>query len=246
MHLRLSGFVATTLLASSALAGVGKVSSPEVKKGVAEIEYSGSRSSDNNRRLNNRQSHTYEMEYGFTDRFMVGVEAQSQRNSSQSNALNGYGLEAQYVLTKQKNGWLNTAIKGEYLHALRGGDADEAEIKLLLSRRDGKWRSIANLNASHEIGQHRAPGIALSSRLQSSYALTPHYQPGFEWHADYGMLNDLGNAGRLEHLVGPMLRGNIIKTGPHEVDYQAGYYWGLTSRSPAQSARLQFGYAFTF
>ena len=115
----------------AASAGVGKVSSPEVEKGMVEFEYSGTRYHDSARGLNNKQSHTYELEYGFTDRFLFGLEAKSARQSSEGSTLTGVGAEAQYVLTTQGDWWLTSAIKGEYLIGTNNNEPDEGELSVL-------------------------------------------------------------------------------------------------------------------
>lgn len=230
----------------SAQAGVGKISSPEVKKNEFEVEYSGIRTSDDSASGNNKQSHTLEMEYGFTDRLMLGLETKEERSAASGSKLSGYGIEGQYQFTKQGDWWLASAIKAEYLHAAHDADADEAEAKLLLARTEHKFKTIVNISLERELGSHRDPGVALSSAVQATYACDKHFTPGIEWHGDYGMLNDLNRSGAREHYVGPILTGELFELGSGEIGYTAGYYWGLTGHSTDHAARLQIGYETAF
>lgn len=239
-------FGSTLLLAAQAQAGVGKISSPDVEKGVAEVEYSGTRYSDNAQSLNNAQSHTVELEYGFTKNFMFGLEGLVKRESPKGSEISGYGVEAQYQLTHQGEWWLSSAVKAEYTHAAHDNDPEEAEVKLLAAYERGPGRLVGNLNLERQMGSSREHGLVLSTALQATHALDEHFKPGLEWHADHGPINDLGQQNRMTHYVGPVVTGTVFEMGDRELNYQAGYYWGLTDASAAQAARVQLSYEFKF
>ncbi|MFZ4540345.1 MAG: hypothetical protein ACOYNL_00865 [Rickettsiales bacterium] len=237
----------TLLLAVPAYAGVGKVSSPNVEKGVAEIEYSGTRYGDSSGSSNNnKQNHAIELEYGFTDRFMFGLEMEIERESPHSTKIDGFGVEAQYELTQQGNWWLNSAIKGEYLHATHAGDADALELLMLASRQWGATQATLNVELAREMGNNRSSGLGLSSRFQAIHAFNDHFAPGIEWDADYGRVNKLGDSDRQEQYLGPVVTGELFELGKGEVDYAVGYYWGLTKDSANKAARLHVSYEFPF
>ncbi len=241
-------FVALTFsaVALPAMAGVGKLSSPAVTKGEVEVEYSGTRYGDSGKASNNKQSHTYELEYGLTDNFMLGIEAKSSRKSGQSHEFSAYGIEAQYELTQQGAWWLATAVKGEYAKAVHDGDADEIEVKWLASRSYGASNLLVNIGLERELGDNRAHGVTLTSALQASHAFTKHFAPGFEWHAEHGKLNKLGDGDVREHYLGPIVKGELFDIGRGEVNYTAGYYWGLNDDSADTAARLHIAYEVAF
>lgn len=243
-HSPLLAAISIFFIASPCYAGVSKVSSPGVDKGIAEVQYSGTRYSDDAPSRNNQQGHTYEFEYGFTERFKLGVEAKSSREFSKGSEFEGYGLEAQYVLTNQGDWWLSSAAKAEFFHATEQGDADEFEAKLLASYRAGAATLTGNLNLARELGGDRTPGIGISSALQARYQVNNYINPGFEWHAEYGRLNDFDRAGENAHYVGPIVTGALIKNGKNELKYTAGYYWGIGGDATDQAARVQLGYEF--
>lgn len=224
-----------TLLAPPSFAGVSKVSSPRVTKGEAEIEYSGTRYGDNRSSLNNKQAHTYEAEYGLTDRWMLGIEAKSERESQRGSYFEGYGLETQYEMTTQGDWWLDSAIKAEYLHVIHG--ADEAEIKLLAARHYGTSSLTVNLGLERELGTNHGESLSVSSALQAKHAYSKAFAPGFEWHADYGKINDFGAEDT--HYFGPIISGEVL-----EIGYTLGYYWGLNDASADNAMRVQIGLEF--
>ncbi len=238
---------ATTMLASSATyAGVGKISSPTVTKGVAEIEYSGTRYGDNKKLLNNKQSHTYEIEYGVTDRLLLGFEGKSARASGDKHIFNAYGAEAQYMVTEQGDWWLNTGIKAEYLQATQSNKTNEIEAKWLASKKLGSTQVVFNLGFAKEVGNHSESGLAVETALQGSHKINEYISPGLEWHADYGKLNKLDKGNQHAHYVGPILTGDLFHTNNGEVEYTVGYFWGLGNNAADNAARLEIGYEFAF
>ncbi len=238
--------IAAFVVASPAFAGVSRISSPEVTQGKAEVEYFGTRYSDDSKKLNNKQSHLYDMEYGVTDNFKVGIEGQSSRASKKETGFAGYGVEAQYELTQQSTSWLASAIKGEYFVGTGKDIPDELEVKGLLKRSFGINHVVANIGFEKQMGDNRENGLALSSKLQAIRDINPHFNPGVEWHADYGKLNKLDSSDTREHYVGPVVTGDLFKLAGGEVGYTAGYYWGLTDDSADSAARLQLGYEIKF
>ena len=243
---RLLTVALVSLTALPALAGVSKVSSPEFAKGAAEVEYSGTRYSDSDRAHNNQQAHTYELEYGFTDRFMFGLEANSARTADEGHEFTAYGIEAQYALTKQGDWWLSSAIKGEYGKAVHRDDADEFEAKLLASRTYGPAKFTGNLSLERQLGNNREHGIGVDTALQAVYSLNEHFNPGLEWHADWGSMNNFATGDDNAHYVGPIARGELFEIGKNDLEYTVGYYWGSGSEAADHAARVQLEYGFAF
>lgn len=227
-----------SLIAAPSFAGVGKISSPRVTKGETEVEFSAARYGDDRKSLNNKQSHTYEFEYGFSDDFKMGIEAKSSRAAGGDGwRFEGYGIEAQLELTQQGPWWLNSAIKAEYLRTPRSTEADEVELNLLASRSYGASSLTINVELAREFGDNHDESVALGSALQAKHAYSKAFAPGLEWHADYGKLNDLGT--EEAHYVGPIVSGEVL-----EIGYTLGYYWGLNDAAADNAMRMQIGYEF--
>lgn len=234
-----------TSLATPAFAGVGKVSSPDVTKGKAEVEYIGVRHSDDRKSLNNKQAHTLEVEYGFTDNFKMGLEGKTSRKSADGHEFKAYGIEAQYELTQQGNWWLDSAIKGEFLIGVEN-NPDEVELKWLGARSYGASKLVVNLGLSRELGENRGHGLDVSSRLQASHAYNEHFAPGFEWHGDHRKLSNLSGKTTREYYLGPIVKGELAELAGGEIEYLAGYYWGLNDTAADSAARLQLSYEVKF
>jgi hypothetical protein len=246
MKSRLAILPLVVFATSAAYAGVSKLSSPAVTKDKAEIEYSGTRYGDDSSTLNNKQTHQLELEYGFTDNFKLGIEGKAERKSKDSNELKFYGLEAQYELTQQGQWWLDSAVKAEYARAVQEKDADSFEVKALLARKIESTKLLANVTLERELGDNRKKGISLESKLQATQSLNEYFNPGIEWHGDFGKINKLGDNDRSEHYIGPVIMGDLFKLAGGKIEYTAGYYWGVTDDSTDNAARLQLGYEIKF
>lgn len=230
--------------ATPSLAGVSKVSSPKVTQGRTKLEHSATRYGDDRRSLNNKQSHSYELEYGLTEDIMIGLEGKSARNAGKGHEFTGYGAEMQYELTAQNDWWLDSAIKAKYIAAARSNSADEAEIKILLARSYGPAVATINTGFVREFGKNRSESALFESSTQVKYKLTQHLEPGMEWHAEFGKINKLGS--EASHYIGPILTGALFQQGKHKIGYAAGYFWGLTGDSADNASRIQLGYEFLF
>lgn len=238
--------VSFVIMPNASFAGVGKISFPAITKGEAEIEYTGTRYGDSAKAQRNKQKHIYEMEYSFTDSFMFGLEAKSMRQSTKGHEISAYGIEAQYELTNQGDWWIDSAIKGEYLLADHANEPAILEMKILAAYKLGDTRLTGNLNFEKEVGNNRSSGSALESQFQASRHLNEHINPGIEWHAEYGKLDNISSTSAQEHYVGPIISGDLFELGGHEVEYTLGYFFGITNASADNAARLQLGYEFTF
>ena len=235
-------FVAALLVlfATPCFASVGKISSPDIEKGVVEIEYTGTRYGDDGKKYDNRQAHVFELEYGFADRLMVGIEGEVSRESTEGNEFKAYGIEGQYLLTRQGEYWLTSAAKAEFSRAIHADDADEIKTKLLATYKTGPATFTANIGLSRELGSNRESGLGISSAWQARYSLNKHFNPGMEWQADHGQTYDLGRDGG--HYLGPILRGDLTEN----LQYTVGYYWGLSHDTADDAARLQLSYGVPF
>lgn len=237
----------TLSYASAVYAGVGKVSSPQVHKGEAEIEYNATRTGDDDdHSLNNAQKHTLEFEYGITDRWMLGLEFEATREVPSHTDLKGAGFETQYEMTKQGDWWLSSAIKGEFLFAHEPASPDEGELVLIGQRAEGRARITANLAFEREFGNNRNGGVSVSSAIEGLYRYRSLLSPGIEWHAEYGNADDFSADEDQEHYLGPIVKGTLFEIGDGAVGYEVGYFWGLTSASADDAQRIKIAYEFHF
>lgn len=238
----------SSCLATPAFAGpVSYVQSPQVTKGKLEFEYSGVRYGDNSgSSKNNQQEHEFEVYYGLTDRFKLGLEAEAERESGESFDLEAYGVNVQYELTAQGDWWLSSALYSGYDFADKSDHPESGTLKLLLEHDHEEWQFLVNLGMGREFGNNHEGGVTLSSNAQALYEINEHFYPGLEWHAEYGKANDLGNGERREHYLGPVIEGYIFETKKTELEYQFGYFWGLNNNAANNAARVLLEYAIKF
>ncbi|MFN7186081.1 MAG: hypothetical protein ACK5R4_08980 [Alphaproteobacteria bacterium] len=237
--------LASSLFTTPALAGVvGDVKSPEVTQGKLEFEYSGVRYGDDSGSSNNNlQQHGFEVTYGLTDRFRLGLEAEAERESGESFDVEAYGVNAKYELTGQGAWWLSSALSGGYDFADKNDNPDEGSLKLLLQRNQEKWEFLVNLNMSREFGDNHEGGLTLTSNTQAVYNLFAYANPGLEWHAEYGKANDLNNSDTRAHYLGPVVTGVVFETEKSELEYEAGYFLGINDNAADNAARVLLAYA---
>lgn len=234
------------LATSTAYAGVSRVSKPTVTKGEVQVQYSGTRYDDDKKKLNNKQAHTYEIEYGFTDRFKFGFEGSSERKTKKDHEFTAYGAEAHYVLTKQANYWMDSAIKAEYAIATQSKTADQLDIKWLAAKKIGLTNTVVNVKFGKELGDHHKNGVTLDTAVQTTYKVNTHISPGIEWHGGYGKLNALNESKDRAHYVGPIITGELFRIGQSEAKYTTGYFVGMGDAAADSAARLQVSYNFPF
>jgi hypothetical protein len=227
---------------SASWAGVGKISSPHIEKGEFEIEQSSRRYGDDRASKNNNQKHVTDIEYSFTDDWLLGFEMVSKRSNSSQLGLEEYGVETQYEFTQQGDWWLGSALKAEYLRANENNAVDEGELKLLLQRHQGPVKLLANINLVREMGTRRAGGVGLESALQGLYHCNKYLSPGIEWFAEYGNVDNFNSPERQEHYIGPVVKGDLLELADGEVGYEAGYYWGVTNASADNAQRIKISY----
>ncbi len=232
---------------ASAHAGIDEVYSPLVTNHKLEFEYKVSRLSDSGKALDNAQSHEVEMTYGFSNDLRLGLLGQADRASSSPFNVTGYGAQALYTTTHQGDWWLNSGVLGEFVAANHDHTPDSAEGRLLLSRVQGPVTVNANFIFGREIGEKRSSGVGFGSSLQGLYDIgNDHVMPGVEWYGDFGKLNHFSHGNQQQHYVGPILTGGIVEFGRSEIDYTAGYYWGVTHNSADHAARIEIDYELQF
>ena len=240
-------FASAALLPFCANAGIDEVYSPLVTKNTLELEYKGTRLSDSNKALNNSQAHEVEIDYGFTDDLQIGIIGQGQRTSGESFHSEGFGGQVLYTTTHQGDWWLNSGVLGEYVVANHDNSPDSLESRLILSRVQGPLTFTGNLVFGRELGPNHSDGVGFGVNAQVLYdAGLEHFKPGIEWYGDFGKLNRFGDENSEQHYVGPVLTGEVAEFENSEIDYNAGYYWGLTSSSANQGARIQLDYELHF
>ena len=233
-------------------AGAAKhVYSPIVQKGELELETTGTYDLDHSKEKNAAQEYKNAIGYGVTDRwateFYGEFERQPQENddgtiSQSSVKFTHLEWENRYQLTEQGQYWLDVGLYFAYEIPVREKDPGEVEGKLLLEKSTQNFTHIANLIIEKEVGggstEQTAAGMAWSSR----YRLSEHFQPGFEYWADFGQVRNRLAYHEQSHQAGPAFYGRLT---PH-IKYDVGYLFGISHAAPAGELKWALEYEMRF
>lgn len=241
---------AALLTAPSAMAAVSYIRGADAEKGEFEIEYQAVGSFDDEREKDNKRSHKIEAYYGFSDSVQLGGGFKFGRSAGDNTDLETVFVEGLYQFFEEDEVGFNMAVLGEYVHATESGKADKLEGKLLY---DNEWgdgfETRANLILEHEIGNDRNGDTEIASRLGTVYEINDYFAPGIEWQAEYGAIDDIGSFDdEQKHYVGPVTYGELYEFGEDggEIEYELGYYFGVTDAAEDGVLRVLIEYEIEF
>jgi FTR1 family protein len=220
---------------------VGKMTTPYIVKGELEIEWQGSYAFDHRADKDGGQEHEFEIEYGLTNWWLMELAGAFEReNDDEDKNLNFSEVElaTRFQLTEPGEHWLDAGLQLAYIHVLEDDSAKAVEAKLLLAKDVGRFSHLANIVFETEIGNHAEHGVAAEFAWNTRYRYDMHFEPGIEWHSDFGIIDDGSDFNEQEHVVGPAVFGRIT---PH-IKYQVGYFAGLSRESPDHSFRGNLEY----
>lgn len=221
----------------------GKVYSPTVVKGEAELEYAGTRTFDSSKEKNNLQENQFSVGYGVTDFWAPEVYfATFTHGPGQPQDVRATEFENIIQFWPTGKYWLDAGMLASYHLATKKETADSVELKLLLQKDIGRFTAIANLGGGREVGNLGIPGNDLSSAANVRYRWLPYFEPGIEWQAGYGMWGDHNGFNEQEHYLGPIIYGELISG----LKYEAGYFAGISNAAASSAARLKIEYEIHF
>lgn len=126
-----------------------------------------------------------EFEYGITERLELGLyitmaPAAASGYAEVPQAMDGTGMKQRlrYQLAGTGEWPLDVSVYGELVENER---EVEVEAKVILQRRFGMARLIANLSAEQEFYYDGARDLVLNPTAGLTFELSPSIQPGIEW-----------------------------------------------------------------
>ncbi len=216
-----------------------KVYSPVVEQGEFSLESNINYSIDDRSQYNRYLSHVDGFEYGVTDWWKVEVSAEVEKEGSQSMRATHLKWENIFAPWKPGENWLDAGFYIEGEKALRNGDPDNIEAKILLEKSTGPFTHTVNLIAGHNFGPHPNPGLDMGLSWRSVYRLNDMIQPGFEYYSDMGKLNHIEEFSDQDNVAGPVIRGKIGALG-----YDAGVLERLSNAAHETTFKLNLEYEF--
>ncbi|WP_427968195.1 hypothetical protein [Altererythrobacter sp.] len=238
VRLGLVGAVLACLSATPVLAAPGlgnEVYGPTVEKGETEIETRWDRLvggvDDGEDVLQ------LEVKHGVTDRLMLALNAEFEKEPGESREFEALGIEAVYELGNL--GGVDFGLYGEYEIVFEG--ADKIETKLLAGQRRGPWEWRLNLIAEKEL--EGGEPVEFEYAASADVEALGEIRIGAQAFGELGTTRDfLPHAG---HFLGPVARAEIEGLGP-EIELELGYLFALGAAKDDTDGQLRLGLEIEF
>jgi len=210
-----------------------KVYSPIVEGGEFGIEWRGHVDIDEDGNTNGNQRQIYEIEYGFTDRLMIGLLGDARSTATKDFYYRATGVEVIYQLFEQGEYWLDAGLYGEFKKAHRDEDASKVEAKLLLEKSTTSFSNTLNLIFEKEVGDIQKKSTEFQYAWRSQYRYSSKLMPGFEVWGKPGRFNDMKAFNEQTLQIGPAIYGKLpAEALGGKFAYELGYLFGTTDPSP--------------
>jgi len=201
-----------------------KVYSPIVEGGELEIETRGSYDFDHRSSKDGKQKQKHAVGYGVTDYWFTEFYGIIEKGATDDDfEFAEIEWANRFQLTEQGQYWVDLGLYFAYEVSFEDDKADKIEGKLLIEKEIGKYTHIANIIFEKQVGgdteKETEGGLAWGSR----YRWREYFEPGFEFHSEFGELNESKSFDEQEHLVGPVFYGKIGL-----FKYDVGYLFGIS------------------
>jgi hypothetical protein len=209
------------------------VYTPYVVKGELELEARGNVTYDKRHDEDQLQKQKYELGYGVTNRWLTEFEGELEKEYNDDGEDLDFGLteiawENKFQLTEQGQYPVDLGFLVEYAVSTEDKHADALEWTYLLGKEIGKTEHYANFRFTHEVGGGHTNETGAEFAWSSRYRLDKHFEPGFEYHAEFGGLNEGKSFNEQTHQAGPVFYGRLGKS----VKYDVGYLFGTSDAAP--------------
>ena len=254
--------VATTLLFSSCkrhlvtylavgLLLAGSAGAPEAKaidliypatihEGEVDVELRGTLTDDHRSEGDNRLKTIFGVGYGINSWWATEINAVLRKEPSDSSEVTAVQFENRFQLTEQGEYAWNVGLYGEYEFSTVGHATDAVEAKVLLDNEWGDLLTKINLIAEREVGENSSDDIEGELAASTRYRWKPAIEPGIEYQAGFGPLDDTGSFNSQEHLLGPVIEGRLAKG----VKYELAFLLGVSDAAPDRVLRWMIEYEF--
>lgn len=205
-----------------------KVYSPIVEGGELEFEWRGSYDFDSRSSKDGAQKQKYAVGYGITDWWFTELYGEIEKEAGQNEFdFTAIEWENRFQMTEQGRYWVDAGLYFAYETTVQNKTADKIEGKILLEKSFTDFTHTANIILEKQVGggsdEETEAGLAWSSR----YRFEEYFEPGFEWHSNFGEIKEHKPYDKQKHQAGPVFYG---KVGP--VKYDIGYLFGITDSAP--------------
>lgn len=177
-------------------------------------------------------SHTFEIEYGVTDRWTIAGYADFEQPSGESlEFVQWRAVFARYRFFERGQRFFDTAIYLEYYvpdARWRGESNEKIEARLILEKPLGP--AVLRLNPKLEktvSGPDVEEGLELEYAASLYAGLTPALRPGIELYGSMGEVSNFKSRAAQEHYIVPAVTWQLLP----RVAWNVGVAFGLTRAS---------------
>jgi hypothetical protein len=103
----------------------------------------------------------------------------------------------------------------------------------------GDGYNAANFIVEHEFGPNHENGTGLGLALQSKYRLDKMFEPGIEYYADFGNIDQNSSFNEQDHKIRPVVEGRF-----NNISYNTGVLFGISDPSQDTTIKLNLEYEF--
>lgn len=238
-----AGLAAALIFTTSPAFAAFKVYSPNVEQGELEIEAFGNYDFDSRDSKDGKWKQNYAVGYGVTDRWYTEVVAEIEHEPGEKTKYEATEWENRFQLTEQGEYWIDLGLYLEFKFPDESGKAEKIEGKLLLEKQFGEFVHRLNLTLEQEIGKNAEEDLEGGIQWATLYRVNQHFEPGFEYYADFGVLHHSSSFDEQSHLIGPVVRGKI---GDTPFSYEIGYLFGLSDAAQDGSIKWVFEFEHYF
>lgn len=176
--------------------------------------------------------HTFEIEYGVTDRWTIAGYADFEQPSGESlEFVQWRAVFARYRFFERGQRFFDTAIYLEYYFpdaAWRGEPGEKLEARLILEKQLGP--AVLRLNPKLEktvSGPDVEEGLEFEYGASLYAGLTPALRPGIELHGSLGEVGNFKSRNAQAHYLVPAVTWKLLPN----VAWNVGVAFGLTHAS---------------
>jgi len=205
-----------------------KVYSPIVEGGELEFEVRGGVDFDHRASKDGKQKYKYAVGYGVNDRWFTEFYGEIEKGAENSQfEFAALEWENRFQLTEQGQYWIDTGLYFSYEVSFEDDKADKIEGKFLLEKEIKSFTHTANIIFEKQVGGDSEKETEGELAWGSRYRWEKYFEPGFEFHSEFGELNAGKSFDEQEHLVGPVCYGKI-----KNFKYDLGYLFGISNDAP--------------
>jgi hypothetical protein len=246
-----------------------EIQESQIKKGEIELEYRGAvhwgipKQTEHESVLEEgeaglRQSHDFELEWGFADRWLVTTTLITDQPVREEFNVGAVEAEMQYELIEREGDGIGLAFQAEYGFAARGGEADEVEFGPIVDVAKGKLVLTFNPLFTAQVGNNAtSDSLGFQYGWRAEYDFAKHWGIGVEM---FGEIEDLANAGSFNdqnHSIGPTIfysptdetdavEEATSEPGPAQMEltFNVGVQFGLTDATSDTALKFQGSLSF--